>query len=88
MAVDGADNGRRGGDVDAGLAEDLQAQDQRRLGVDAGVELFGAYADEPTLIACTLSMQTAMLVVRMSMGLLFAREFTREAAEATRGVES
>jgi len=51
----------------------------------ATVELFSAYADEATLVACSLSMQTAMLIVRMSMGLVFAREFTREAVEATRG---
>jgi hypothetical protein len=28
------------------------------------------------------------VAVRMSMGLVFAREFTREAVEATRGVET
>ena len=49
------------------------------------VELFGAYADEATLVACTLSMQAAMVCVRMAMGLVFAREYTREAVEATRG---
>jgi hypothetical protein len=54
----------------------------------ATVELFGAYADEATLVACSLSMQAAMLAVRLSMGLVVAREFTREAAEATRSVET
>lgn len=54
----------------------------------ATVELFGAHADEATLIACSLSMQATMVAVRMSMGLVFAREFTREAVEATRGVET
>lgn len=53
----------------------------------ATVELFEAYSDEPTLVACSLSMQAAMLVVRMSMGFVFAREFTHEAVEATRGDE-
>ena len=51
----------------------------------ATVELFAAYADKPTLVACSLSMQAAMIVVRVGTGLLFAREFTHEAAEATRG---
>ena len=54
----------------------------------ATVQLFGAYADEATLIACSLSMQAAMVAVRMSMGLVFAREFTREAVEATRRSEA
>jgi hypothetical protein len=54
----------------------------------ATVELFGAHADEATLIACSLSMQATMVAVRISMGLVFAREFTREAVEATRGVET
>ena len=51
----------------------------------ATVELFGAYADEATLVACSRPMQAAMLAFRMAVGLLFAREYTREAVEATRG---
>jgi len=54
----------------------------------ATVQLFGAYADDATLVACSLSMQTAMVVVRLFMGLVFAREFTREAVEATRRSET
>lgn len=53
----------------------------------ATVEFFGGYSDEANLVACSLSMQAAMLVMRMSVGAAFAREFTHEAVDAARGEE-
>lgn len=51
----------------------------------AMLEFFGTYSDEANLVACSLSLQAAMLIMRMSVGAAFAREFTREAVDATRG---
>lgn len=45
----------------------------------AFIEVFGRYADEKTLLACSLALSTGLIVVRAAMGLSFAREFTREA---------
>jgi len=53
----------------------------------AFVELFGQYGDGATLLACSLALSTGLLVMRASIGLLFAREFTREALAATRATE-
>jgi len=50
----------------------------------ATIGLFSAYADDATLFAASLAMQVAMILVRAAMALVFAREFTREAAQATR----
>jgi hypothetical protein len=54
----------------------------------ATVELFGSYSNEANLVACSLSLQAAMLVMRMSVGAAFAREFTREAVEVARGEQT
>jgi hypothetical protein len=54
----------------------------------AFVEVFGRYADDETLLACSLAFSAGLIVMRASMGLLFAGEFTREALMAAREVES
>jgi hypothetical protein len=53
----------------------------------AFVEVFGRYGDEQTLLACSLAFSTGLIVLRASMGLVFAREFTHEALAAAREVE-
>jgi hypothetical protein len=45
----------------------------------AFVEVFGRYGDDQTLLACSLAFSTGLIVLRAAMGLLFAREFAREA---------
>ena len=45
----------------------------------AFVAVFGDYAGADTLLACSLSLSLGLLVVRSGLGLVFAREFTREA---------
>ena len=50
----------------------------------AFVELFQAYADRETLLAMSLVLSAGMLLLRALMGILFAREFTREALRETR----
>lgn len=48
------------------------------------VELFGKWAESETLMAASLTLSAALIVARAGLGLLFAREFTREAfAEAS-----
>lgn len=49
----------------------------------AFIEVFQRYAPEETLLACSLALSTGLIVVRAAIGLSFAREFTREAFEAT-----
>jgi hypothetical protein len=49
----------------------------------AFIEVFQRYAAEETLLACSLALSTGLIIIRASMGLLFAREFTREALVAT-----
>jgi hypothetical protein len=50
----------------------------------AFVSIFGRYGDEETLLACSLAFSTGLIVMRAGMGLLFAREFTREAFATAR----
>ncbi|MEZ4215001.1 MAG: lysylphosphatidylglycerol synthase domain-containing protein [Myxococcota bacterium] len=50
----------------------------------AAVELYDTWADPATLVACSLAMQAAMIVVRGGTALVFAREFTAEAVAASR----
>jgi hypothetical protein len=54
----------------------------------AFVQVFGRYADDETLLACSLAFSTGLIVMRAGMGLLFAGEFTREAIAAARDAES
>jgi hypothetical protein len=49
----------------------------------AFIEVFGRYAADETLLACSLALSTGLIVVRAAMGLAFAREYTREAFVAT-----
>jgi hypothetical protein len=50
----------------------------------AVVEAFGHIADKETLLALSLVLTAGMLTLRAGMGLVMAREFTREALEQTR----
>jgi hypothetical protein len=47
--------------------------------------LFADYADRETLIAMSLVLSAGMLLLRALMGMVFAREYTREAFRETRG---
>ena len=46
--------------------------------------LFSAYGDRETLIAMSLVLSAGMLLLRALMGMVFAREYTREAFRETR----
>jgi hypothetical protein len=50
----------------------------------AFVSIFARFGDEETLLACSLAFSTGLIVLRAGMGLVFAREFTREAFVAAR----
>jgi len=54
----------------------------------AVVEAFGHIADRETLLALSLVLTAGMLTLRAGMGLLMAREFTREVLEETRAAEA
>jgi hypothetical protein len=54
----------------------------------AVVAVFGHLADRETLLALSLVLTAGMLALRTSMGLLMAREFTREALEESRAAEA
>jgi hypothetical protein len=54
----------------------------------AFVEVFGAYGDDERLLACSLAFSTGLIIMRAAMGLVFAREFTREALVAAREAEA
>ena len=47
--------------------------------------LFSDYASQETLLAMSLVLSAGMLALRALMGVVFAREFTREALRETRG---
>ncbi len=53
----------------------------------AAVYVFQGIASEETLIALSLVLSAGMISLRASMGIFFAREFTREALAQTRGSE-
>ncbi|HEY5657875.1 MAG TPA: lysylphosphatidylglycerol synthase domain-containing protein [Myxococcota bacterium] len=50
--------------------------------------IFAEYAPQELLLAQSLALTACMLGLRGSMGLLFAREFTREVLRETRGSEA
>jgi hypothetical protein len=50
----------------------------------AFLQIFEAYASEETLLAQSLVLSTSMLLLRALMGLVFAREYTREALRERR----
>ena len=54
----------------------------------AVVEAFGRFADRETLLALSLVLTAGLLSLRAGMGLLMAREFTREVLEETRAADS
>jgi hypothetical protein len=54
----------------------------------AVVAVFGHLADRETLLALSLVLTAGMLALRAGMGLLMAREYTREALEETRATEA
>jgi len=54
----------------------------------AVVAVFGHLADRETLLALSLVLTAGMLALRAGMGLLMAREYTREALEETRAAEA
>ena len=49
---------------------------------------FQDIAPEETLLALSLTLSAGMITLRVLMGLIFAREFTREALEETRRRET
>ena len=51
----------------------------------AALEVFRGIAPPETLLALSLVLSVGLIALRAGMGLLFAREFTREALEQTRG---
>lgn len=53
-------------------------------GQAAFVVLFRPWADPERLLACSLALSAALIALRAALGLFFAREFTREALDATR----
>jgi hypothetical protein len=53
-------------------------------GQAAFVMLFRPWADPERLLACSLALSAGLIAMRAALGLLFAREFTREAFDATR----
>jgi hypothetical protein len=54
-------------------------------GQAAFVVLFRPWADPERLLACSLALSAGLIAMRAALGLVFAREFTREALDATRG---
>jgi hypothetical protein len=54
----------------------------------AFVYAFRQYADPQTLLACSLAVAAGMIAFRAGMGLLFAREYAREAIDAVRRGEA
>lgn len=54
----------------------------------AFVYLFRGWADPSTLLACSLTLSAGLITLRAAIGLLFARELTREALVAARKAEA
>jgi hypothetical protein len=50
----------------------------------AVLSVFGNLADDSTLVAMSLTFSAGMILLRSGMGIVFAREFAREALEQTR----
>jgi hypothetical protein len=57
-------------------------------GQAAFLYMFAEYADSATLLACSLALSAGLLALRGGIGLLFARELTREAMAAAREVQA
>jgi hypothetical protein len=58
------------------------------VGQIAVVEVFGHVADKETLVALSLVLTAGLLTLRAGMGLVVAREFTREVLEERRAAEA
>jgi hypothetical protein len=54
----------------------------------AFVYLFRGWADPGTLLACSLTLSAGLITMRAGMGMMFARELTREALVAARKAEA
>ncbi len=54
----------------------------------AFVQVFSRYADDETLLACSLAFSTGLIIMRAGLGLIFAGEFAREALLAAREAEA
>jgi hypothetical protein len=54
----------------------------------AFVYLFRGWADPSTLLACSLTLSAGLIALRAAIGLVFARELTREALVAARKAEA
>jgi len=54
----------------------------------AVIEVFGHLADRETLLALSLVLTAGLITLRAGMGLVVAREFTREVLEETRATEA
>jgi uncharacterized membrane protein YbhN (UPF0104 family) len=54
----------------------------------AFVFVFQAGADEETLLACSVALSAGLILMRALVGVLFAREFTREAFAVAREEEA
>jgi hypothetical protein len=52
------------------------------------VELFARFSDRETLLACSLALSAGLILLRVGIGLLFAREYAREAYAASRETEA
>jgi len=48
------------------------------------VELFSRFSDRETLLACSLALSAGLILLRAGIGMLFAREYAREAYAAGR----
>jgi len=48
------------------------------------VEFFAPFADRETLLACTVALSAGLILLRAGIGILFARELTREVYAAAR----
>jgi len=47
------------------------------------VEFFSSFGDRETLLACSIALSAGLILFRGAIGMLFAREFTREAFAAS-----
>jgi len=53
-------------------------------GQAAFIVLFRGWADEGTLLACSLTLSAGLIALRAGMGFIFSQEYVREAIEAVR----
>jgi len=51
------------------------------------VELFSPFSDRETLLACSLALSAGLILLRVGIGMAFAREYAREAYTAIRESE-